>query len=881
MRRAPVTTPRGPALVLFAVMVAHALLETARDALFLARLGPGRLAWAYIAIAGLSIVVVSVARRRSGGRDPRRLLLGALAVAALGTGAFAALVAVAPAAVFALYLWTGVVAAVLLPAFWLVVDRAEDVTGARRTFAGVAAAGGLGALAGFVIAAVLGGWLGARALVIASAIAFALAGAAATRAMPAVEHRPSRVRAARRDQRAALARSARYVALLLVLGLLATLALTLGDLVFKRMVAARFPAADLPLAFGVAYAGLNVLGLLVQLAVTTRALDRIGVGGALAVLPALVLVSGLGLAVTAALGAVVALKLADGALRHGLHRVASEILFLPLVAQVRESGKHLVEVIGQRGGQALAALLTLVAAGAGAPIGWMGALIAVLAAAWLVTVGYTRRAYLRQLRDRLEAGEVQRTGSIPSVEADAAGVLEASLASPVETEAVAALDVLAAADRPIPALVLYHPSSVVVRHALRLLHGDLRDDVRRVLAHLTEHADPEIRAAALTASSRHGCHHVRLVGALAEAHPDVRAAAVIGLVSNPCGAAPVVEDRLAALVAGTVEEQVALVRAIGRTPDARFRPLLLELVARREPSVVREVLLVWQEQPELADVELLLELLGAPSSRTLARLALAAAGPRALPRLVEALEDPRTPLAVRRHLPRTISRFRAPAAAAALVARLLREPDGTTEFKILRALGRMRADEPSLTIAPAPLHAYVRRSIDDAVRYDAWGRAHRHHAAAAAAATATTVLLDELLAEKRAHAIERAFRALGVLHPAADLRSLHDALLGADAERRATARELLEHLVAADVHRPLLALLDASAPPTAGAPIDEDRLLASMLADPSDMLRVVAAHHIAELRVTALRSELVHHKPRAPGDPVTRAFDQAIARLDA
>jgi hypothetical protein len=36
----------APAGVLFAIMTAHALLETARDALFLARLGAERLAWA-------------------------------------------------------------------------------------------------------------------------------------------------------------------------------------------------------------------------------------------------------------------------------------------------------------------------------------------------------------------------------------------------------------------------------------------------------------------------------------------------------------------------------------------------------------------------------------------------------------------------------------------------------------------------------------------------------------------------------------------------------------------------------------------------------------------------------------------------------------------
>ena len=44
----------APATVLFSIMVAHALLETARDALFLARLGPQMLASAYLAIAAVA-----------------------------------------------------------------------------------------------------------------------------------------------------------------------------------------------------------------------------------------------------------------------------------------------------------------------------------------------------------------------------------------------------------------------------------------------------------------------------------------------------------------------------------------------------------------------------------------------------------------------------------------------------------------------------------------------------------------------------------------------------------------------------------------------------------------------------------------------------------
>src|SRR5690606_38206700 len=137
-------------------------------------------------------------------------------------------------------------------------------------------------------------------------------------------------------------------------------------------------------------------------------------------------------------------------------------------------------------------------------------------------------------------------------------------------------------------------------------------------------------------------------------------------------------------VSGTTEDRVALAHAIGRAPRAQFRDLLVQLIGFREPAVVREVLRVWERAPGLADLGRLLRLLEDPSLRADARRVLVAGDH--LECLVSALDDPRTPLGIRRHLPRTLAQFRSPPAAAALVARLPREPDGTTEFKILRAL---------------------------------------------------------------------------------------------------------------------------------------------------------------------------------------------------
>ena len=81
----------APAAVLFAIMVAHALLETARDALFLSELGADRLAGAYLVMAAAALIAVGLFRRWSRARSPRRMLIAFLSLATAGTIALASL----------------------------------------------------------------------------------------------------------------------------------------------------------------------------------------------------------------------------------------------------------------------------------------------------------------------------------------------------------------------------------------------------------------------------------------------------------------------------------------------------------------------------------------------------------------------------------------------------------------------------------------------------------------------------------------------------------------------------------------------------------------------------------------------------------------------
>src|SRR5262245_6065471 len=125
----------GAFLTLLGILSGHTLLETARDALFLARLPASRLPWMYIAIAGAAFAF----SRLRGGRLERLwgtygLALLLLVSAAL-TGAFWALASWrSPWSLYALYIWSGLFGTAAGVRFWLTLSEMFTVTQAKRLY---------------------------------------------------------------------------------------------------------------------------------------------------------------------------------------------------------------------------------------------------------------------------------------------------------------------------------------------------------------------------------------------------------------------------------------------------------------------------------------------------------------------------------------------------------------------------------------------------------------------------------------------------------------------------------------------------------------------------------------------------------------------------
>ncbi|HSJ98888.1 MAG TPA: hypothetical protein VLC53_17565, partial [Myxococcota bacterium] len=534
----------------------------------------------------------------------------------------------------------------------------------------------------------------------------------------------------------------------------------------------------------------------------------VGVIRAVALLPGLLL---LGAGAAAAAGGflpVLALRGVDGTLRHSLHRSATEILHLPIEPALRPSFKTVVDSLGQRGGQALASVAILLAVAWDAGVRELGAaLLAVAAAALLCLVGL-RQAYVARFRAQLRGLDPGAPASVPRLDLHSLEALVAALSSPNDGEVLSALDLLDAygCTRLVPPLILHHPSPPVVLRALDLLAGSGHPHVDAAIERLlgSEHSD--VRAAALRAHAARDPEDREVLRLLREDPSQAVRVAALVTRTGQRGDARALARLAGELLAGGREAQIALARSLPDLPYALVADPVQALLAQRDPTLAAELARAACADPTPDRLPLLIALLSRREARAAARSALLSLGETALLALARAQTSPDTSDAVRRQLPRTLARLPGPRAVAPLVAALDGD-DACLRYRALRALGRMRAHDPSLPIPRGPLQRLAHGALERAVTL-------LYYRAVLAEATGRAEdddLLARLLAEKSERALERAFRALHVLEPEHEYEVLFHALRRGGAQR-AGAAEMLEHLVEGALRDGLLAVLGPGDP---------------------------------------------------------------------
>lgn len=875
------------------------MLETARDALFLAKLPPSTLPWMYLTIAGLGLLLTRLLPARKKSTTASIAMLVAAAVAALfwwslGDGS-------SKAGLYALFIWTGTFGAVVNVELWLLLGGAFDVGQAKRLFGLIGAGAVLGATLGALVARLVAGALGARQLLLAAGISFLVAWLP-TLLLERKVHRVSASQDEARGPDPALKKrsfvddlratsSDPYLLRIGVFLFLGTVTLAVGDYIFKAKMAEDIPKAGLATAFATAYLGFNALSLLVQVGLTSAILRWLGVKRALFVLPVLVVAGAVGIGVLPTLAAAIALRSTDGALRHSLHKTTTELLLLPLPDADRRRAKPVIDLLAQRGGQALSALGVLLLVQLFSSLRVLAGLAVATGLGWIFFAAQVGAPYVDAFRKRLRKGAIDFDEGIPELDLGALEALFAALNSPKDAEVMGALDLLAAQQRArlIPALILYHPSKDVVLRALALMVEAQRDDFLPITERLLEHNDPEVRAAALRARASVGGPALKevLSKLVDDPRPEIRATALVAL-----SAAGHIEQRAAMaslhemLEADDPYVVLPVLRAMGAQPMPAFRTELVALAKRRQAhSVVRgEAALALgrlaavfpsEANEAIAAVHVLMPL---REEGPYARAAFESIGEPALLYADAYLKQHRGPLAW--CAVRSLAAFDAQRSAPMLLHHLQHSLDGLVRFRCIRYLKRIRSEQPEIELDLAALTSVARSTMKHVLDLlelrTLVVAAQTAEAEGGGARTAAAQLLIALLDDKRSNAMGRVFMLLGLLHPDEDFDRVSRGLASSDNRIRASSRELCHNVVAPEL-RELLGLLidDLDDVTRLERALGKERRsfasyseLVSELATRSGELGALARYHALELGVSVeLRSN----------GPESSAFAQRVA----
>jgi MFS family permease len=858
-------------LALFALLAAYTLLETARDSLFLQALPVRDLAVAYGALATTALIASpAIARlvRRLGRRDA---LVVHLAIAALGTAFFYALPLGRPA-ILGLYVWTGVVTSVAVVQVW---QLALPMFGASKRFLGaLASAGAFGALAGAGAATALVDRFPVQHL-LPIAAALLLLAAAATRMVDrdsaSVDELPDTAGATRAF---GTVRHESYLGRIAVLVAVSTAALLATDYLFKAGAARSIDAAALP-AFFARYAGIvAILSLVVQVVGVGCMVRRNGVLAALTVLPfVLLLGAGGALAFGGAFAAVLVAKTADAVLRHSLHRASMELVWTPIHEDVRDEVKRPVDGALTRVTEVAtaAALLALAVAGLDTAV-VLAAVVAVLAAAWLVAATLMRRPYLDQFRQALARPTFAPADQ--DLDLDAVEVVVEAMSSPDPKQVRAAVTLLATHGkaRLVSALVLLHDDADVLCDALDVVATPDRTDWIPQARRLLGHGSDEVRTAALRALARAGALDV----SACEGHADaaMRGHVVFWRAHTRRDVEPIADLDVAAIANGPGVTAAAVLDAIGRDGDARWAPVVLAVIERAAPGddIVTHAVPAIARVADARFIPFLIERLAVRRGRAEVLSALTQLGEPALHAAEAAFTDPATPAQLRVHLPQAIAAFGSQRAADFLASQLA--VHGAAGYRVLRALARL-AVRHGTRVDRRIVRGELERNLREYV-----------HLLGIDAALARGVrdpddlltTLRGLLGDKRAQAVERAFLLLQAVHPGEDLRDVHQAVIAGSRIDRAHARELLVAVTRAQdgLVQDLLLLL-ADDLPTAEILVRGHALLDEPLPDRRDALASLLRDD--DPAVVALAALYQRSVPVEPIDVASAMATIAIAPL--
>ena len=620
----------------------------------------------------------------------------------------------------------------------------------------------------------------------------------------------------------------------------------------------------------------SVAALVIQVWVTPRVHQYLGVGFALLMLPTSVGITAIGIALTGGLWAAAIARTTDQALRYSVDKTTREVLFLPLPSALRQEVKPLVDVTVDRVSRGLGAILLLILIKPwGLQLEWqqLSYVSLALIVLWYVNSLRAKREYLTAFRQSLERHDVQPAGLRLDADLSTVETLMEELASPHESRVLYAIEILESLDKRnlITPLLLYHPSAAVRTRALQALAGVKPEIVEQWLPSIQRmiaDESPEVRAAAISALVNLRQEQVTDLLRPFLQDPEPRIATTAAVVLARSGRERDVaasEEVLSRLASDTNESNVAarkdVAAAIRQIADPRFRPMLIPLVYDSSPDVAAEAMRSVRAlgASDHLFVPTLVSLLRHRSLKSSARDTLVGYGEGVLDALAYLLRDQEEDIWVRRHIPATIARIPVQKSVDILIE-ALQDGDAFLRYKVVQGLEKLRRDGPDLAFPREPIEALA---LKEGLRY--YDCLTLHYNLFERAKLSKDALLAAVLQEKMARSVDRVYRLLCLLYPWREIAAARYAIEHGDGRARASAIEYVDNILGGPIRKRVMPILE-------NLPIDEkvrhanlalktrprdvEETLLQLINDPDEIVAAAAIDLVEELKVWTLADDV-------------------------
>ncbi len=709
---------------LLLVIASYTTTKAVRDSLFVTNIGPAQLPYMYLVIAG-AMGLVSLVYSNAVHRIGLHRLIQVTSLAAISNLLLFWLLFKhqTPIWFYVLYVWVSLFGAITGSQSWLLATHVFHPREARRVFTWIGVGGILGGILGGGLTNRMAGWFGTESLLIACATMMAVTlvllgrvtkfattdSGEAVRAAPAEEN--ERTGAGELFHQV---RQSRHLTMMVLLLSAAVIVEAFIDYEYKFVAKQSFSSKDqLTAFFGSITFYIGIFSLLFQMLATNRILKRFGVGWAILILPAGLLVAFVALAIRPVLWAAAVLQLVDGGFSYSIHRSGMELLYLPIPPQTRNAVKGFIDMFVDRTGRAMGALLLLLlTAVLTLSIASLSVIAGGLAIAWIAMAIAIKRQYVHSFREALEKKTIEPGAlQLRNLDSETLKTLLALLASDDERQIIYALDLLSNT----------HPNrwrnhiNILIRHRSRAVRA-------RTIAVLSRWNDASI--------TREEFVH----------HPDYETARIA----------------------------TASALRLYWTGSRRDRQLLSELLPDSSLEVARQAILTCGIVKYEEALPILIERLADKRLRRDARDALSKFGARVIPELVRRLLDNRERDAIRLSIPKTLALTGQQQAADVLIENLHRL-DYRLDYAVMKALNRMRVNFSGIEIDSGRMNSAIaeeREAYDRLQSVRAWLQENPDE-------DPVFSLLIRAVTERLEQRLERIFRLVGLIYSPHDIYSVY------------------------------------------------------------------------------------------------------------